>query len=126
LVKPHLLYKHNKMKKIILYSFSFLLLFTASQTVFADLKQDPSLKILGSSKLKAIKNGVPKSESTFMNKQKVETQVNTMRCWQNGELILAEHKWMNTVAANPILINKKQQKMYVYDYGETFCMYLGG
>lgn len=112
------------MKKITL-PITFFLLLTTTQAVFADLKQAPSLKILGSSKLKSVKSVVPQEEAVLINKKKVEAKVNTMRCWQNGELILAENNWLNAIGTSPVLINNNQEKMYAFDYGETFCMYLG-
>ncbi|MGH1543142.1 MAG: hypothetical protein ACRBHB_22180 [Arenicella sp.] len=113
------------MKKLTLISISLSLFLVTTHATFADLKQEPSLKIIGNSKLLAAKNAAPKTETVFMNKQKVEAKENMLRCWQNGELILAEHNWTNTVNANPILINKEKQKIYAFDYGETFCVYLG-
>jgi len=48
-----------------------------------------------------------------------------LRCWQEGELIVAENGWdlIDSKASALMIQNGKQ--MSVYAFGETFCMYLG-
>lgn len=48
-----------------------------------------------------------------------------LRCWQEGELIVAENGWNLIDSDTPALMTQSGKKMSVYAFGETFCMYLG-
>lgn len=48
-----------------------------------------------------------------------------IRCWQEGELIVAENGWLNPNNSGAVILERGNQKMSVWEFGETFCMYLG-
>lgn len=48
-----------------------------------------------------------------------------LRCWQEGELIVAENHWELKDPSAGVLMTQNGKKMSVFQFGETFCMYLG-
>jgi len=48
-----------------------------------------------------------------------------LRCWQEGELIVAENGWDLIDSKGAALMTQGGKQMSVYAFGETFCMYLG-
>ena len=48
------------------------------------------------------------------------------RCWQDGELIIAESNWNQIPELGAFVMTKGRQRMKVYEFGDTFCLYLGG
>jgi len=110
---------------------------TLIQAAHADLKQQPALQHRVATALsqpssqhqvviksRALKPTV-KTENVLLNKQKVVLPNNTLRCWQDGKLIVAEHQWRVAFDSHPLLINQQSKKIYTFDYGETFCIFLG-
>ena len=101
-----------------------------AQTARADLMQDSSALITGEAArpktvrtVPAVKSG---NDAFKLENSSVKSTDNTLRCWQNGVLILAEHHWEMPVAANsPLLTNARKQKAYAFNYDETFCFYIG-
>ncbi|MGH1426368.1 MAG: hypothetical protein ACRBEE_00345 [Arenicella sp.] len=114
--------------KQLLISQTVLLSLFSTQNSYADLKHDSNYQIISHNKQHSQKqkqlNNTQKG-TILLNKQQVTTEENTLRCWQDGTLILAEHNWENVVKNNPMLKNRTQQKLYTFDYGETFCVYIG-
>ncbi len=51
---------------------------------------------------------------------------NQLRCWQNGDLIVLENDWKPVDSKQGRLLSNGSKKLHTYDYGETFCIYLGG
>ena len=51
---------------------------------------------------------------------------NQLRCWQNGELIVLENDWKAVDPSKGRLLSNGSKKLHAFDYGETFCIYLGG
>lgn len=51
---------------------------------------------------------------------------NQLRCWQNGDLIVLENDWKPVDSNRGRLLSSGTKKLHTYDYGETFCIYLGG
>ena len=51
---------------------------------------------------------------------------NQLRCWQHGDLIVLENDWKPVDAGKGKLMKSGSKKLHAYDYGETFCIYLGG
>ena len=49
---------------------------------------------------------------------------NQLRCWQNGKLIVLENGWHLNNTPNDFVMRNHSQKLYIYDYGDTFCLYL--
>lgn len=93
----------------------------------ADLKQDNGMVIVGQGKAlsrPASKNA--QQTPALINNKHVLQHDNTLRCWQNGVLIVTEHDFQKLATMQPILVNKSNQKLYTFDYGETFCLYSGG
>ena len=49
-----------------------------------------------------------------------------LRCWQHGQLIATERDWDRVNSQlGEVLFNKGSQKMSLYEFGETFCIYTG-
>ncbi len=48
-----------------------------------------------------------------------------LRCWQDGKLIMAENGWNANSQQGKIIMSKGNQKMSVFEFGNTFCVYLG-
>lgn len=51
---------------------------------------------------------------------------NQLRCWQNGDLIVLENDWKPVDPGKGRLLSNGARKLHAFDYGETFCIYLGG
>ena len=51
---------------------------------------------------------------------------NQLRCWQNGDLIVLESGWKPVDPSKGSLLSSGAKKLHAFDYGETFCIYLGG
>ena len=51
---------------------------------------------------------------------------NQLRCWQHGFLIVDEKDWKPVDVDKGRLLKNGSKKLHAYDYGETFCIYLGG
>ncbi len=51
---------------------------------------------------------------------------NQLRCWQNGDLIVLENDWKAVDPGKGRLLSNGAKKLHAFDYGETFCIYLGG
>ncbi len=49
-----------------------------------------------------------------------------LRCWQHGDLIVLENNFRPVDGGKGKLMTKGSENLYAYDYGETFCVYLGG
>ena len=49
-----------------------------------------------------------------------------LRCWQNGDLIVLENDWKPVDSNKGKLLTSGSRKLHTFDYGETFCIYLGG
>jgi len=48
-----------------------------------------------------------------------------LRCWQRGKLIVAENGWQLINQSSDTIMSKGKGRMTVYNFGDTFCMYLG-
>ena len=100
------------------------------EPVSADLKKDSTVLIGGSSQVPktTLVSGSDQSMAapfSFDNKT-VEGAKKTLRCWQDGVMIVAEQDWNLVAAQAPILSNNKSQKAYALNYSDTFCLYIGG
>ncbi len=51
---------------------------------------------------------------------------NQLRCWQHGDLIVLENDWKPVDSGKGSLMRNGSKRLHAYDYGETFCIYLGG
>ncbi|MGI9316105.1 MAG: hypothetical protein ACR2QW_02135 [bacterium] len=51
---------------------------------------------------------------------------NQLRCWQAGDLIVLENGWKPVDSGKGSLMSNGSKRLHAYDYGETFCIYLGG
>ncbi|MBX2868101.1 MAG: hypothetical protein KTR18_05475 [Acidiferrobacterales bacterium] len=51
---------------------------------------------------------------------------NQLRCWQHGDLIVLENDFRPVDGGKGKLLSKGSKTLHAYDYGETFCVYLGG
>ncbi len=51
---------------------------------------------------------------------------NQLRCWQKGDLIVLENDWKPVDSGKGSLLRNGSKRLHAYDYGETFCIYLGG
>ncbi len=96
----------------------------------ADLKQDSTVLITGAAAApKSAGTSVSeakRSDAFTFDKKSVRSADKTLRCWQDGILIVAEHDWSLAVAQTPILTNKNSKKAYAFNYSDTFCLYIGG
>lgn len=91
--------------------------------VHADLKRDPMSLITGDNVI--ANTATTKTVTAGLGNKSIQTGENTMRCWQEGVMIVAEHDWKLSGAKTSILENSDNQKIYTFDYSETFCMYIG-
>jgi hypothetical protein len=74
----------------------------------------------GSGMIKALDKKNPERTKTMYGKDQ-------FRCWQYGDLIIDESDWQLSQSKKSSLLNKKGGKgLYMFDYGETFCMYMQG
>jgi len=53
-------------------------------------------------------------------------KTNQLRCWQHGDLIVLENDWKPVDSGKGSLMSKGSKRLHAYDYGDTFCIYLGG
>jgi hypothetical protein len=64
------------------------------------------------------------------SKQKTDNMIfskeNQLRCWQHGILIAMENGYKPVDPSRGRLLQKGSTDLHAYDYGETFCIYLGG
>lgn len=51
---------------------------------------------------------------------------NQLRCWQHGDLIVLENGFKPVDGNKGKLLSKGSNSLHAFDYGETFCVYLGG
>ena len=52
---------------------------------------------------------------------------NQLRCWQHGDLIVLENNFKPVDGGSKgKLMSNGSKTLHAYDYGETFCVYLGG
>ncbi len=51
---------------------------------------------------------------------------NQLRCWQHGDLIVLENDFRPVDGSKGKLLSKGSKSLHAFDYGETFCIYLGG
>lgn len=58
------------------------------------------------------------------NKSLVDYTKNQLRCWQDGDLIVAESDWQLPDKSQAKVLHKANQKMYFYNFNETFCIYI--
>jgi len=49
-----------------------------------------------------------------------------LRCWQYGRLIVAENGFQAPGASGQVMLTRGAERMTGFDFGETFCLYLGG
>lgn len=114
------------LKKLIAMSLLLVFLTPAS----ADLKQDSTVIITGGKALPTttrVGSSDPSMADPFsFDNKTVNGAKKTLRCWQEGVMIVAEQDWNLAVTHAPILVNNKSQKAYAFDYSDTFCLYIGG
>jgi len=48
-----------------------------------------------------------------------------LRCWQYGELIVAENGYANPSSLGQAIVSKGSQKLTGFNFGDTFCLYMG-
>jgi len=51
---------------------------------------------------------------------------NQLRCWQHGDLIVLESDFKPIDGSKGKLLSNGSKSLHAFDYGETFCIYLGG
>ncbi len=73
-------------------------------------------------------NGPEQRQATAKSQEKVITmnEANQMRCWQWGRLIIQVNDLQPASAQKGEFMVKGSDKLRAYDFGETFCLYLGG
>lgn len=49
-----------------------------------------------------------------------------LRCWQYGQLIVAENGYQSPGPSGQTILTKGASRMTGFDFGDTFCLYLGG
>lgn len=47
------------------------------------------------------------------------------RCWQQGQLIIDEVNFIPLDPSSLLLLKQGNTKLRAYDYGETFCLFIG-
>jgi len=96
---------------------------------YADLKKDSSVLINSGKQLPKITTvgGTDSSmaDAFSFDKKTVKGAKKTLRCWQDGVIIVAEQGWNLAAAQAPLLVNNKSQKAYAFNYSDTFCQYIG-
>ena len=60
-----------------------------------------------------------------VNQQAQFDKSRLLRCWQEGELIVAENDWDLIDEKVSAFMVQNGKEMSVYNFGTTFCMYLG-
>lgn len=60
-----------------------------------------------------------------VNQQAQFDKSRLLRCWQEGELIVAENKWDLIDQKTSAFMVQDGKEMSVFNFGTTFCMYLG-
>jgi len=129
------------MKKLIKNSIKVaVIVFSVLSTTssFAEFEVSPNIKVSGEKKMLSAselplpsqsKPAVRKklASATKRNKTK-EFAVNKkqlFRCWQYGELIVAENGFTNPGPAGQKVLSKGGEVITGFDFGETFCLYMG-
>lgn len=59
-----------------------------------------------------------------VEKSPVDYKKNQLRCWQDGDLIVAENDWKLLDKSQAKVLHKANQKLYFYNFNETFCIYI--
>ena len=60
-----------------------------------------------------------------VNQQAQFDKSRLLRCWQEGELIVAENEWDLIDQKASAFMVQDGKEMSIYNFGTTFCMYLG-
>lgn len=93
-----------------------------STTAFAEIER-PKNSILVPSKAPTIKGASATLSSANLKELQLD-KTKLLRCWQYGQLIVAENGWQNPSAEGKTILTKGGERMIGYDYGETFCLYM--
>ncbi len=110
----------------------------ASPVLRAEFEVSPNITVSSENKKAALADLPLNNQSKPVKRKKLDTassrngvkefSVNKkqlFRCWQYGELIVAENGFTGPGAAGQALLSKGGQKMTGFDFGETFCLYMG-
>ena len=109
------------------YVISLLLSSALSLSAHAELEVDTSSKstvIKSFSKKSAATKPAALTRNPTLKEAKFDKH-NLLRCWQDGELIMAENGWKYSTDKGTTIMSKGNSSMVAFDYGETFCIYLG-
>ncbi len=68
----------------------------------------------------------PMNSQQSSNGSTVFSKENQLRCWQHGDLIVLENDYKPVDPAKGRLLSRGGKDLHAFDYGETFCIYLGG
>ncbi len=69
-------------------------------------------------------NDVTPGNTTFKDHQFDKRKL--LRCWQYGQLIVAENGYQSPGPSGQVMLTKGAERMTGFDFGDTFCLYLGG
>ncbi len=104
-----------KIKKLIFVPAIILLLASVG---YAEVTQHKSAPPVNSDGISTTINR-PSVEKSAVNYKKDQ-----LRCWQDGDLIVVENNWRLGDKSQARVLYKGKQKLYFYDFGATFCIFI--
>jgi len=108
-----------KIVSTILIAFSL----CVSHTATAELERLPS-SVKVPEKKPLIKNKSISINQNTLKEHKLDKN-KLFRCWQYGQLIVAENGFRAPGSAGQTLLSKGGSRLTGFDFGETFCLYMG-
>ena len=97
--------------------------------VQAELDRPDSSLFVADGELPDKKSSLMTSSSSFNNAAIPEPngldKQKLLRCWQYGQLIVAENGFSSPGAEGETILTKTGERLTGFDFGETFCLYQG-
>jgi len=93
------------------------------QTASAELERLPSTTVVPDKKA-LVKNKSISIYNNTLNEHKLDKN-KLFRCWQYGQLIVAENGFNTPGPDGKVLLSKGGTRLTGFDFGETFCIYMG-
>lgn len=109
----------KKLTKVVLLS----LLLGIACGAQAELERLPSSVILPEKKPTIRNVGPAVTQKSIKDYSLDKNQL--FRCWQYGQLIVAENGFRGPGPAGQTLLSKNGKRLTGFDFGETFCLYMG-
>ena len=71
-----------------------------------------------------VRKKLKKPHDSSVKKDFYANKSKTFRCWQYGELIVAESGYEAPSSAGKALLSKQGKQLTGFDFGETFCLHV--